>query len=451
MRHFPWLLIVIGIVGVTNAVAQGVADPPSSTLIEQMKALHESVEALKSTLEEQQKQIDALKVENESLKSAPPSAPEAPPVTPAKAAQSSLPEIGALLDIVAGLSENRGDEEGNDRFSARELELTLGYDVDPFTRFDAVVSFSDFEDAGLEEAYVTYFGLPHDLHLKGGKFRPRAGKAIATHRDQLDTVDEPLVIQHYFGAEGMSKSGVELSRFFPQFNDMLTQELVLGVIEGGAGEGGELFGETRRRPTYYAHLKNYFEVSDVSNLELGATFLRGSADPDARDEVNALGLDLTYNYYVTPVNKLKWQTELYYQDRRETEIFDRNAALAYLQAAAAFLDSGDPGELAAVIADGPIRTVYDDHPWGMYTVIDYRLSPRFGIGGRFDYVEPVFALSTDPRSADKGFAAYLTFYQSEFVRLRLQYEHVDFASGDDDNRFYLQGTYAIGVHKHTLK
>ena len=446
MNHIPRLIVIIGAVGAMCARASG-ADVSQSPLADQMKALQESVATLRSALEDQQKQIDALKAENEALKSSPAPAPAAAPVSAPKAAQNSLPEIGAVLDIVAGSSESRSDEEGNDRLSARELELMLGYDVDPFTRFDAVVSFSDFEEASIEEAYVSYLGLPKDLRLKGGKFKPRAGKAIAIHRDQLDTVDEPLVIQRYFGAEGMSKAGLELSRYFPQFNDRFTQELVLGVIEGGAGEGGEMFGETRRRPSYYLHLKNYVDISDVSNIELGATLLRGSTDPDARDEVNALGLDLTYQHFFTPFNKFKWQTEFYVQDRRESEVFDWDAANAYVQAAA----SGDLGTFLGAFSEGPIRTVYDDRPWGMYSGIDYRLSPRFGVGGRFDYVEPVAGLSTNPRAADKGFAAYLTFYQSEFARLRLQYEHVDFASGGDDNRLYLQGSYAIGVHKHALK
>jgi FtsZ-binding cell division protein ZapB len=468
MRNLVCLIALLGILVALDSAAQGAADSVAKALLEQMKALQESVEELKSTVQDQQKQIDELKQENETLKTAPSqaSAAAAAPVTAAKAAQSSVPEIGAILDIVATSSEDGEDEEGNDRLSARELELTLGYDVDPFTRLDATISFSDFEEASLEDAYVTYLGLPNDIHFKGGKFKPRAGKAVAIHRDSLDTVDEPLVVQRFFGVEGLSKAGIEFSRYLPQFNPKLTQEFIVGVLEGGSGEDGEMFGETRRRPTYYAHLKNYWDISEMSNVEFGATFLRGSADPDARDEVNAVGLDLTYVYYVTPNNKLKWQTELYYQDRRETKVFDNAAAVAYTAAAledlqrytgnvAAVLTGDTPSfsypVLADVVEGGPVRTSYDAHPWGLYTLIDYRLSPRFGIGGRLDYVEPVFRLTSDPRSADKGFAAYITYYQSEFARLRLQFEHIEFASGDDDNRFYLQGTYAIGIHKHALK
>ncbi len=48
---------------------------------------------------------------------------------------------------------------------------------------------------------------------------------------------------------------------------------------------------------------------------------------------------------------------------------------------------------------------------------------------------------------------YVTFWQSEFVRLRLQYQYVerDFAAwwgGDSDNKVWVQATFAVGPHKH---
>ncbi|MBI4557578.1 MAG: hypothetical protein HY706_08345 [Candidatus Hydrogenedentes bacterium] len=455
MRNSIVLLFFAVLAACQTVLGEEPGKPSLGQVVEELKALRETVDSLQATVQNQQTQIESLKQENERLETQAPAAPPAPagtgvsPVTPsrpASAALMSVPEIGGLLDVVGALTESREDEEGNDKFSL-ELELTLGYNVDPYTRLDSTISFSDIEEARVEEAYLTYLGLPWELHARAGRILPKVGKILVMHRDSIDTVDEPLVIQRYFGVEGLFKTGVELSRFLPQFEDSLTQEFTLGVIEGGADEGGEMFGETRRRPTYYAHLKNFWEISPESNLELGLTGLRGSADPDARDEVNALGLDLTYLYYVTPVNKLKWQTELYYQDRRETEVFDRNAALAYLDA----IETDLPTLLVSLVENGPVVTRYNDHPWGMYTLLDYRLSPRWGIGGRFDYVEPVFALSSDPRDADTGFSTYLTYYQSEFTRLRFQYEHVELASGGDDNRFFLQGTYAFGIHKHALR
>jgi hypothetical protein len=190
------------------------------------------------------------------------------------------------------------------------------------------------------------------------------------------------------------------------------------------GEGGTLFGSTRRRPTFYGHLKNFWDITDVSNLELGATYLTGSRDADSDFEVNAIGLDATAIHFITPTNKLKWQNEVYFQHRDES----------------------------VTVADGGATTSVGNGPWGFYSLVDYRLSPRFGVGGRFDYVEPV---DLDPtlsaRDADTAWSGYLTFYQSEFARFRLQYRHTDYAAGGDDNTVFLQGTVAIGVHKHALQ
>lgn len=326
------------------------------------------------------------------------------------------PEIGVLADLTGQLSESGADAEGNDKLSVRELELIVGHPIDPYSRLDTTITFSDFENPVVEEAYLTHWGLPAEVKARLGRIRPKIGKATAIHRDQLETADEPLVVQKYLGNEGLFRTGLELSGFLPLPWTSVTHELTAGVMEGGIGEGGTLFGATRRRPSFYAHLKNFWDITDASNLELGATYLVGSSDADASFEVNALGVDATVVHFVTPTNKLKWQNELYVQDREETDAGVQN------------------------------------NPWGFYSLLDYRLSPRVGIGGRVDYVEPV---GLDPavvaRDADTAWSGYLTFYQSEFARWRLQYRHTDFADGGDDNTLFVQGTVAVGVHKHQLQ
>jgi hypothetical protein len=335
------------------------------------------------------------------------------------------PEIGVLADIVATASESSEDAEGNDKISAREVELVFGHPIDPYSRLDVTATFSDFEEPSLEEAYITHWGLPGEIRGRIGRLRPKVGKATALHRDSLDTVDEPLVVANYLGIEGLSRSGVEFTGFLPLPWDAVTHELTLGAMEGGVGEEGTLFGETRRRPSYYGHLKNFVDLTDETNVELGATYLTGSKDDDSDLEVQALGLDATLVHYLSPNNKLKWQTEAYLQDRDE-----------------AFETDEDTGE----------TTLFSNDPWGVYSLVDVRLSPRVGVGGRFDYVEPV---DTDPaelvRDGDTAWSSYVTFYQSEFARWRLQYRHTEFAAGGEDDSVFLQGTVAIGVHKHQLQ
>ena len=469
-RHALFFAVFFACISSPQAIAQS-STKPQDDVAAQLEALQAAVEQLKQTVSEQQNQIDTLKQENVQLHdevgtaTASPPPPSLPAGSASGVAQSSLPEISALVDVVGTLSEDSGDDEGNDRLSVRELELTIGSDVDPYTRFDSTISFSDFEDVSVEEAYLTYLGLPHELSLRAGRFHPRIGKAAVLHRDQLDTVDEPLVVQRYLGVEGFSKTGVEFGHYLPVFAGPLTQELTIGVVEGGSGEGGAMFGETRRRPTYYAHLKNYVELSDLSNIEIGGTYLLGSSDPDGRNEVNALGLDFTLEHHFTQTHKLKLQSELYYMSRKETRVLNKDAALSYYDAASEDIGTGVDnffallgGELPSVgppaildaIEANAFFTRYNSNPWGMYALVDYRLSPRFGAGVRFDYVEPVFKTAWRERRAETGFSAYVTFYQSEFSRMRFQYEHNSPVFGDDTNTFFLQADYAVGVHKHKL-
>lgn len=407
----------------------GWADPVSdelSTLRQEVQQLTELVQQLNGTVQAQQQRIGQLEQASEQ----PQQVASAPPLGgfSQRSAGTNLsafnPEIGVLADIVGQFSESSADGEGNDKLSAREMELVFGHPIDPYSRLDVTASFSDTEAASLEEAYITHWGLPAEVKTRIGRLKPKVGKAVAIHRDSLDTVDEPLVVSSYLGAEGLSRTGLEFSGFLPAPWTVLTHELTAGVMEGGVGEGGTLFGATRRRPSFYAHLKNFWDISEITNAELGATYLVGSKDADASFEVNALGLDTTFVHYVTPSNKLKWQNEFYLQDRDE----------------------------AFSVAEDGTQTDFNNQPWGWYSLLDYRLSPRLGIGGRFDYVELV---DIDPaslvRDADTAWSGYLTFYQSEFARWRLQYRHTNFALGGDDNTVFLQGTVAIGVHKHQLQ
>ncbi len=403
------------------------ADPAADAvdaLNKQVAQLSTVIEQLNTIVQSQQYRINALEQAQAPNVRPPGGLPGLSRTLGGGAVASSNPEIGVVTDMTGQLSESSQDGEGNDKISVREVELVFGSAIDPYSRFDSTITFSDIENPDIEEAYITHWGLPGEIKAKLGRMRPKIGRASAIHGDQLDTVDEPLVVSEYLGKEGLFRTGVELSGFIPAPWTTVTHELIAGVMEGGVGEDGALFGSTRRRPSFYTHLKNFWDISDTTNAELGTTYMIGSKDADAAFEVNALGVDATLVHFFTPTNKLKWQNEAYFQDRKESLVDNEDGS----------------------------TTDFSRNPWGFYSLLDYRVSPRFGIGGRVDYVEPI---DLDPaalvRHADTAWAAYLTFYQSEFSRWRLQVKHTDFAAGGDDNTVFLQGTVAIGVHKHALQ
>lgn len=408
------------------SLASADSNQAGDSLSVQLRSLQASVAELQRLVKDQAVRISSLEVENKALKT--PAASSAQAISPAtplpgssRAAIASFnPDLGVVGDFVATSSQSAADEEGNDRLSVREVELVLGHDIDPFARLDAVIALSDSEEVSLEEAYVTSLGLPAGFKARFGKFRPKVGRVNARHRDSLATVDEPLFVQSYFGPEGMSKTGVELSNFLPLPWEAVTHEAIIGVLEGGVGEDGTLFSETRRNPSMYARLRNAWEISDMSDFELAATLIKGSADDDSAWEVTGYGVDATFNWHLDAIRRIRFESEALFQDRRAASEQETDA-------------------------------IAHPHPWGMYALADYRFLERWATGLRWDYVEPISATADFARDADTAWSTYLTFFQTEFSRWRLQYQRVNFAESGHDNRFFLQGTFAIGNHKHALE
>jgi hypothetical protein len=82
--------------------------------------------------------------------------------------------------------------------------------------------------------------------------------------------------------------------------------------------------------------------------------------------------------------------------------------------------------------------------WGSYLYGQYKFASRWIAGLRWDWVE-------DQQMADHdtwGLTPYLTFWQSEFVRLRGQATYEKDSLFGTDRRFDLQITFAAGPHKH---
>lgn len=397
-----------------------------------MQQLQQTIAQQNEIIQKQQIQINAI--ETKTAVTIP--IPGSTPVMPGGMANRQLdgrwnPEIGVVADIVGNWdSPGNEDAEGRDRVSARELELVLGSAVDPYSRLDATIAFSDFEEASLEEAYYTHYGLPLGVTGRLGKFKPHLGKALQMHRDSLDTVDQPLVIQRYFGVEGYNKAGVDLTKNL-DLGLPVSQQVSVGLLEGGNGEDGTLFNESRRHPALYAHLKNYFDVTPESGLELGMSYLTGSSDTDMTFGTHILGGDATYIWRYADQRHFKFQAETFAGTRHEN-IGD---------------ESVDPDTGASSFPE------VDDSRgfWGSYILADWRFSPRWAVGTRFDHVSLIRTLDlVDSDGPDVGWAAYLTFYQSEFARWRLQVNQRNVTVGNNEYEALVQGTFAIGEHKHKL-
>jgi len=97
-------------------------------------------------------------------------------------------------------------------------------------------------------------------------------------------------------------------------------------------------------------------------------------------------------------------------------------------------------------AGAPVATAAERRAWGYWGAGELRLSRRWLVGARADRVEnPI-----DPSDRAWLLAPTLTWWQSEFVRLRAEYDLLggDRDGGGSQGRFLLQATFAMGPHKH---
>ncbi len=412
------------------------AEPLLESMQKEIHALTQTVAKLQSTVYSQTEVIQKQTVRINALEQGgvQPKVATEPAGAPKMAGLSGYnPEIGVVGTVQAKLTENSNDGEGNDTIALKELELNFAQYVDPYSRLDAVISFNDAiesQNASIEEGYYTRWGLPFGFQAQLGKFRSKIGKQNLLHLDQLPTVDYPLVIQDFFGEEGLSSSGVRLQNWIPNPWDIPVE--VTGEVL--RGNNGASFSGISRRPIFNTHVKTFFEPSENSTLELGGTMMFGDENPRYVNErgtvvtrasgqdrygIHVVGADATYILNLSEGRVLKFQNEVYVQDRG---------------------------------TNSTIQAANINHnPWGFYSLVDYKLSPRWSTGIRFDYLEPLAV--SDFHIHTRAISPYLTLWQSEFANFRLQYSHSDPASADakSDNVIFLQANFLIGAHKHPVQ
>jgi hypothetical protein len=429
------------------------------SLRQQMISLQKTVASLQTTVEKQSQLIEGQaskilflerRVENISVspqgRAAVTHAPISSPKTSGLANWN--PEIGVIGNVVTHLTEDTEDAEGKDSIVVRELELVFGQYVDPYSRFDAAITLNDALEAQnveIEQAYLTRYGLPLNFKAQIGKIRPKIGKANLIDRHALDLVTEPLVLSNFFAEEGWKTTGIRLQNFIPNPWDIPLE--ITGEVLNGRGAAS--FADIGRRPVFNVHLKSFFELSDIQSLELGTTALFGTDNLDGatlakgndRFSTHVFGFDATYLHLMDGIRRVKLQSELYFQNRNF-----RNPVT---------VDSNRDGVLDTFVGN------LDENPWGLYVLADYKFSPRWSAGIRFDYFKPLDSIEFTggiPSSATKfgtnstwEISPYLTLYQSEFALFRLQYSHTENAQGISDNQIYLQARFQIGVDRHGLQ
>ncbi|MFQ6103012.1 MAG: hypothetical protein ACE5OP_01825 [Candidatus Glassbacteria bacterium] len=331
------------------------------------------------------------------------------------------PEISILGDLIGILSlgssvEDQGYEvEGNgsghehagldDGFELQEVELSLQAPLDPYSLAKFFVSIHDGK-VEMEEAYAEWTNLPGRMQLKLGRFNNAFGTLNRWHEHAFPTNKIPLAIRNIFGEEGLVGIGGSLVFLLPSLWAHYN-ELALEVVNGDnerafSGEGFE-------KPVGLFHLKNYYDLSAATYLEIGLSGAIGENAPGLDDETVIEGLDLSIGW--APPQRARYRS-------------------LELRAEAFFEQRDTPA--------GRLDT------FSFLSFVDLKFARRWTGGIQFDYVQD--ALHKEEVAYE--LVPFLTFWQSEFVRLRFQYRALRESTDGWDHSLIFQSTWALGPHKH---
>ena len=338
-------------------------------------------------------------------------------------------------------------------FTIQNLETVFDGAVDPYFRGQANIVLQ-INPAGAttveaEEAYLETMSLPLNLQVKAGQFFTEFGRLNPQHPHSWGFVDQPLVNARFFGEDGLRNPGVRLAWLTPT---PFYSELFFTVqnSQGGTAHsfrndnGGEtLFGRPVTEGSvksagdmlYCARYAAAFDLTDNQTLLAGASAAFGPNGSGANTDTQIYGVDAYWKW--KPANAhggfpfVSWQTE----------------ALLRRYTAGAFAgDATASPPLPAL----PRETLVD---WGMYSQFAWGFRPGWVMGLRGDYVAPTkmaayeTILGTDPNRAERWrLSPNLTWYPSEFSKLRLQYNYDDRDGIGVDHSVWLQFEFLLGAH-----
>jgi hypothetical protein len=342
-----------------------------------------------------------------------------------------LLDVGVVGDFIGNITQRNVEQASGgtfagreNRFFPREVELMLFGQIDPYARGEVrIEAAEEFEDGerelhlGLAEAHLTLLTLPYGTQARLGFMRNRFGLLNERHREALPQPDQPNVLTHFLGEEGLRESGAELS-WVPPLPFYL--EALVGVFNG---DNDEAFGRgSLRTPLVTGRLRTFFELFDTSAIQVGLSAATGETPEHQRSTL--AGLDLKYK--LTPEGwrhgLLTIAGEALYGNRL-VEVFD---------------DAG--------VGDKRRRERF-----GWYAYAEVQPWRRWLGGVRYDNtqypLEPGREWAVEP---------YIAFLPSEFLRFRLAYKHTERShrfTGPDDrgsarivDEILFQATFFLGAH-----
>ncbi len=317
-----------------------------------------------------------------------------------------LPDISVIGSMGGGYftmdpTVDVGHDPARTGFTLQEIELALSSVVDPYLKGDVFFSFHE-EGVELEEGYITTMSLPYRLQVKAGKMFMPFGRQNQKHLHRWDFADTMLVNKAFFGPEGLSELGVNVSYLFP--TPFFLQ------LEGAFGNGDNetSFGGTRKEDfLYQGRLSTSFDLPHDVTLLAGYSLAIGQNNTGAGNEGNDTiinGGDVFLKWKPSDQTSVSWQTEYM---RRSYQ--------------------------------GMVST---DKDGGLYTYVDYQFRKRWHAGLRYDRL----GLPEGLIQKEWKVTPAIAFDPTEFSRVRLQYGYDKVGVDPAIQSVFLQLQFSMGPH-----
>jgi hypothetical protein len=328
------------------------------------------------------------------------------------------PRITAFGDLTGRLAlgehplENEAGERIDNHIALREVELDLRADVDPYAKAVLILAVEkegpkDRYDIDVEEGYVTFETLPWNLRAKAGRWRQEFGVANNTHRHDLPWFDDPYPLQRFLGEEGLDSDGVSLLWLAPGV-PLQAQATLLEP-------SGWFPAHDAEEPAYLGRMSYFHDVTDHAWLQAGASVLYGKTTAGGSRDALLGGGDLTFKYTKDIATSLVLTGELYAlrRERPDAEGGEVDRALGFF--------------VAAQVQPG---------------------LQRWYFGARYDWDNYASEVEGNREWAISGFVSY---YTTEFLRIRVGYEHREIEVGTrggpaDLDTIFAQLTFVFGSH-----
>src|SRR5215471_9456607 len=438
--------LVYGTVCLFSAHAFAQITPTAEELQRELGIMKEQLRQMQEKIRQQEEAIEKLSTQ-------PPPAPPPVPTPPAAGDREQLkqevreevlrdiqpqlaaanktfpsqfnPAIGLIIDTAFSYRQHEGNN-----FDFRAAEIGISASIDPFARGYAILSGSP-DGFSVEEAAIVTTSLPYNLTVKGGRFFADFGRLSKFHDHDLPFVNRPGVLDRFVDGESQA-NGVEVSYLLPIEQYV---NLTAGMYNKIGAENERVNNNVPRdlgEFTYLGRAATFISLSDVHSLDIGASLAyTPRVKIDQNQERYLAGIDITYRY--VPLSQagyrgLVWGTEIL--------VNSENRPIG-----------GFPTDPTAA----PPTDFKRNNAWGAYSYLEARLSRRFYPGFLFDYAQAL-----DPGVGDsKSYSPYLTFWLSEFQRLRLQYTYLSQPGVPQvpayANQVFLQWTVVLGSHVHGFR